>query len=197
MALADILSKIEGDALIEAEELVSQAERSAEETLAEARERAEREAAETIERGRRAAESEAETIRASARLAARDTALAARRDLIRETLERAAGAIAALPDERYTALFASHIATAARGGETVQVASADAKRLGGLEAAVRAAGGDGLGLVYSAEPADIEHGVVLLGTRARVDLSLAALLADREDELELRVSSVLFGDGKV
>lgn len=196
MALADIIARIEADAAAEAGELISAAEQAAEETLSLAREAAARESAVTVARGERSAASEADTLRASARLAARDEALAAKRAAIDAVLADAAAGIAALPDDKYVAWMAARIAAAARGGETVRIAPADESRLrAALPGALAALRGADAPAIDSA-PADVASGVVLVGDRARVDLSVEALLDERRDELAVEVSRILFAEEK-
>jgi len=192
VALADIIKRIDGDASAEAAAVVADARAQADALLASAREETERERAATLARAEHDAAAEAETVRASARLAARDRALAARQELVDEVLAEAHRAIVALNDDAYAALLARRIAAVARGGERVLVAGSDAVR---LESRLRDAL-DRLGapaLEWPSRPAPVDHGVVLLGDRVSVDLSIDALIDERRDELAMIAAEKLFG----
>jgi len=197
VALSDIIQRIEGDAATEADALVNAARAQAEATLTVAREQAEREGAAILSRGATAAAAEAETLRAAARLAARDGLVAAKGELIDQVLARAAQAVVELPDDEYSALMARRVAAASRGGERVRIAAADFGRLDSrLSDAVEKVAGRDLGLVFVDEPAEVEHGVVLLGDRSEVDLSVAALVEERRSELAMLAAQALFGGGE-
>ncbi len=194
MALKDIIDRIESEATQEARELVEAAEAESQRVVATARREAERAFERELERARAAAAAESETIVANARLAARDRALAERRALLDELFGRLETEVAELPPEAYVSLFAARIAAVARPGETVLVASADVGRLAGLRERV-AQIAPGLDLTWSDEPAGVGHGVVVVGARARADLSVASILADRRDSVEAVMSENLFGGG--
>lgn len=189
MAITDILARIEGDAAADAAEIVAAAEAEAARIVstAEATVAAEWEAA--LEAADRNAAEEAATLLAGARLAARDSLLAAKRDLAERVLERAREALETLPDAAYLELIGDAVEAAVRGGESVAIASVDAARLAGL--------GQRLGsrIPVSTEPAPIERGALLAGDRVRVEVSPAALIADRHEEL-LHVAVRALFDGQ-
>jgi hypothetical protein len=111
-------------------------------------------------------------------------------------LDAAARAVVELPDDTYVELVARRIAEAARGGERVLIAPADGARFDSrLPDAIRQAAGRDLGLVFADEPAEVEHGAVLMGDRSEVDLSVSALVEERRDRLAMLAAQVLFGDG--
>lgn len=197
MALADIISKIASDAESEAAEIIRIAEESASRVVAAAESEASSLSAARISRGEREADSQAATVRANARLSARDTALTARRELIDQVLAGAVAAIVALPDDAYARFLGTRIGSAARGGETVQIAPADIARLSAaLPAAVKAAA-PSLALTYSETPAQgIEHGAVLSADRSHEDFSIATIVAERKEELSMLASRILFGAGE-
>jgi hypothetical protein len=70
------------------------------------------------------------------------------------------------------------------------VAPADAQRLAGLPARLTALG---VQITTTDEPAPIARGILLTGDRVRTEVSPAALVADRGDELLLVASRELFG----
>jgi vacuolar-type H+-ATPase subunit E/Vma4 len=190
MAIGDIVEKIRTDAEAEAAQAVEAAEAEAERVIAEATARAEVAALRTLERARSLARTDAETLLANARLHARDAGLVARLGLVAEALVAAEEALVALPDAEYAALIARGVAEAATGRETLLVADADAERLRTtLPAALAAAG---VSLPLGTEPADAEHGVVLAGGGVRVEVSPAAFVAARRDELIAEADRLLF-----
>lgn len=197
MALADILNRIAADAAVEAQAVLDAARVEADQGLAEARSRAES-AADGIERATaREASLTAETLLANARLEARDALLVAKRDVLDTALTKLGERIVELPDADYTAFLASAIVGAARGGERVLVATADAGRLEGLHEAVKAvaqAAGRTLTLEFGGEQAAVAHGVMLLGTRDSVDLSVDGIIGGQRETLLMRLASLIFVD---
>jgi len=194
MALADIVQRIGGEAVDEADALITLAREQAELTLAGARADAERATARTLERARRDAEAEAETLRASARLGARDRVLAAKGALVQRVLTEARDTVLALDDDEYAEVLARRIVRTALGGERVLMAPSDVARLASrLPAAVIRVAPPGLALVWASELAPAEHGVILRGDRVSVDLSVDAAIEERHDELAMVAAARLFG----
>ncbi len=193
MALADILTRIDGDTSAETEAILSAATERAEQIVADAESRAAVHRAEVAAAAESAATREADTIVVNARLAARDAEVTARRLLIDEALSAAAEALAAQPDAEYARFLAQRIVEAARGGETLLFGSADAGRKAAVTAEL-ARIAPGLELSVAEEPAPFERGAMLQGSRVRADLSLPAIIAERRDDLELEVARVLFDE---
>lgn len=199
MALSDILERIAADAAAEAAEIRAAAEADAERILTLAEEQAAELSSRVLHDARRDAERDAETIAAAARLSARDEALGAKGELIARALDKLELAVAALPAGEYTAFLARAILESARGDERVLIAPADRAKLAGLEGAVAALASEGgrtLALTYSDDPAPVEHGVVLVGERDSVDLSVAGIIDGRREELTMRLASALFASGE-
>lgn len=195
MALADILNRIETDSTSEAAQLTDAARAEAERVLDDARSKAEEVAATMTSEAARDAALGAATIIANARLEARDSLLEAKRGLLESALDALAESIVALPDAEYQAYMARSIVHAARGSERVCVAPSDAGRLAGLPdvvATVVGTEGRDLQLVFDPTPADIEHGVVLLGDRDRVDLSIVGIIDAQREDLVMRLASRIF-----
>lgn len=190
MAITDILTRIEADAASEATAITGAAEAEAARIVAQAVSTvaSEREAA--LAEAERGAAEEAAMLLASARLAARDDLLTRKRALAERVLERAVDALVALPDAEYLELIAAGVARAAAGGETLAIAPADAKRLGGLAKRLE---DHGVRVTLAAEPAPIERGVLLTADRMRVEVSPASLVADNRDHLLLVAAGALFG----
>jgi len=190
VALSDIIARIEADAQAEADRIVAEATQRAEQIEAAARAGAERETAKTLAAARATARIDAETIVVKARLAARDAAVARRRELVDRALEATVDAIAGLPDEQYVAWLAARVVDAATGGETLRVGSADTAHEQALRREIERIA-PSLQLADSAQPAPFARGALLEGRRVRADLSLETLVADRRDALELVVAVVL------
>lgn len=195
MALADIIGRIESDAGAEARALVDGAaakvaviEAEAEREGVQAREHA-------LAAARHNAEARAATLRANARLAARDEMLSAKRALVERVLHEAEERLTALDDAAYTRLIARGIVRSARGGDVVRIAEADRQRLSALPAAVEAAAaqvGREVAVIFSAESADIAHGVMLDADRVSAEVSAASLVRGRRDELMALAAERLF-----
>jgi len=191
MAIDDIVARIRADGEAEAAAIVAEATDDATRLTGEAKARAQADASRTLARESAAARREAATILANARLKARDAMLTARLALDDEALSAARAAIVALPDERYASLMARGVAASSIDDEIVLVGSADMARLRtALPAALATAGSS---LTVSDVPADIEHGVVLVSDRVRVEVSPAAMVAAERASLMTDADRLLFG----
>ena len=194
MAIDDIVTRIAADARDEGDALLDAARADAERVRADARARAEARTASETARGTAEAERDAATLLANTRLAARDALLTARQELDGEAIDGIEAALIGSDDERYAALLARGIAEAAGVCSSLRVGTADADRLRrSLPDALAAAG---VALPIDDAPADIERGVVLLGDRVRVEVSAAAILKARRDDLLAEVDAALFGKGE-
>ncbi len=190
MAITDIIERIEADAAAEAGAIVEAAEAEAARLLAEAEAMLAAEREEALARVGREAAEEAGTLLANARLAARDELLVEKRALVERVLERARESLETLPDAQYLEFIAAGVREASAGGEALAVAPADSRRLGGLAARLTELG---VRVTLASEPAPLEHGVLLVGDRVRVEVSPAAIIASRRDELLQTVARELFG----
>lgn len=190
MAITDIIERIETDATAEAGSILAAAEAEAARLLADAEATIAAERAQALETAGREAAEEAGMLLANARLAARDVLLTEKRALAERVLERAGESLAALPDAQYLEFIAAGVQRAAAGGETLAIAPADTKRLGGLAETLAARG---VSVTPMSEPAPIARGVLLTGDRVRVEVSPAATIADRRDDLLLMAARELFG----
>ena len=193
MALADIVKRIDRDAQAEAAEILLAAEAEAEAVLEAASRRAERTFEAKVEQARHEAEEQASLIVASARLRGRDRLLAEKRVLIERVFAKAREELLSLPDEEYAALLARDVAVAARGREKVALGTEDAERLRRhLPSALEALGCE---LAIIDEPAPMAHGVVLIGDRMMVEVSVDSMFAARTEEYEALVARELFEGG--
>jgi vacuolar-type H+-ATPase subunit E/Vma4 len=194
VAIDDIVGRIATDAGDESQVLLDAAHADAERARADARARGEALTAREAARGRADAARDAATLLANARLAARDAMLTARQALDSGALASVEAAQVTLDDDRYVALLARGIAAAADGCDGMRLGTADVDRLRrALPAALAAAG---VTLPIEDTPADVERGVVLTGDRVRVEVSAAATVAARRDELLAEVDAALFGKGE-
>jgi vacuolar-type H+-ATPase subunit E/Vma4 len=191
VALADIISKIRSDAELEAAQLLDSAQRRADTIDAAARADADGHRKAVLARAESDARREADRIVVSARLVARDAALTQRRTLVDEVLQLTTGALAAAPDAEYATFLARRIAEVARGGEVLRFGAADLARADSIVEALRMIA-PGLDLSVASDAAPFERGALIEGDRVRADLSLAAIVEERRDELELVVATALF-----
>ncbi len=191
MALADIINRIASDGSAESEGELAAATARAEQIIADARAQAESHHEHALETARRDSASAAATIVASARLAARDQALAAKRELIAETLDRVVEVIEALPADRYARLLTEGIANSARPRDIVALAAADRGLADAVRGAVESSAAEPT-LQWSDEPAPITRGALVTGPRTTVEITPASIVAERRDELESMVATELF-----
>lgn len=192
MSLADIVRKIEHDAAAEAAEIIGVAEEDASKVRADAVREAAALGEHELSQARSGAEEDARMRVAAARLAGRDRLLAEKRVMIERVIAESAEKLVAMPDEEYAALIAREIAKVTRGSETVVLGEADAKRLEAhLPAAMEKAG---CSVEIGGTTSEIERGVLLEGDRMRVEVSIAALVAARQERCETLVAQTLFGE---
>ena len=194
MALADIIEKIETEASAEAAALVVAAEERALQILERARsEAAQAHDADLAEATEQAQREAARTV-VAARRAARDEGLSRKRALVSEVLEQVIASLTSAPAGVYAGFLARQVAAAAWGGETAHLGSADTRLADAFAEGVRMSA-PGLDITIADTPAPFEHGVLLVGDRVRVDLSLASIVGERREELEHLVASILFERG--
>lgn len=191
MAIDDIVARIASDAESEAAALFDAARADAERIVEAARDRAETRAARALARARTEAERDASTLLAGARLSSRDALLTARNASGADALARVEAALLALPDKAYAAVLARAIAPVAAPGSVLMLGTDDAVRLRTtLPDALRAVGVE---VSVSDVPADVARGVVIGGDRVRVEVSPAAIVAARREELAADIDRGLFG----
>jgi vacuolar-type H+-ATPase subunit E/Vma4 len=191
VALKDILTRIGTDGDTEAQAILSTAKEQAAALVAEATERAKAHRAQVAAAAQATAAREADTILVNARLAARDAEVSARRALIDEVLAATAEALAALPDGEYVRFLAGRIAREASGGERLSFGSEDRDRANAVVRELERIAPQ-LEVSVSGGPASFARGALLEGARVRADLSLAALVEECREELEIVAARVLF-----
>ncbi|MDY0087707.1 MAG: V-type ATP synthase subunit E [Coriobacteriia bacterium] len=191
MALADILQRIEEDSLDEASVILQQAEEAAAAVRADAQDHARRLLDRTVARATAEAEAAGKTRLATARLTARDRALAAKRQLVEQVISEVADHLETLPADEYVRFIANQVAQVAKGSETLLIGFADEPRLAGvLGPALAEAGAK---ITIGGPTSEIERGVVVEGDRVKVEVSARALVASRKAELVAAASETLFG----
>jgi V/A-type H+-transporting ATPase subunit E len=194
VAIADIITRIEDDARAEADAIISAARERADAVRERARIDAEREAERIVERTLTQAKVEADTLLANARLAARDSLLAAKKDLAERALTEAETRLESLPDDEYAALIAREVAKVAVPGQRVRVSAADGSRLSTLDALLRDAGVD---VTVEDGSADVDRGVCVEGDGVRVEVSAASYIAEhRADLLHVAVGVLFSGEDR-
>lgn len=194
MAIADIITRIEDDARAEADAIISAARERADAVRERARIDAEREAERIVERTLAQAKVEADTLLANARLAARDSLLAAKKDLAERALAEAGHRLEDLPDDEYVALIAREVAEVAVPGQRIRVSAVDEQRLRKLGALLRDAGVD---VTVDGTSPDIERGVCVEGDGVRVEVSAASYIAEhRADLLHVAVRTLFAGEDR-
>jgi vacuolar-type H+-ATPase subunit E/Vma4 len=192
VALADILQRIEEDAYAEAAEIIRVAEEAAAGVRAEAQERARARLHEVVAHTTAEAEAAARTRLATARLAARDNALAAKRHLVERVLADVVKHLESLSAEEYSAFIVREVKSVARGGEALSIGQEDHGRLGiSLTPALKAAGVD---VRVRGVTGAIGRGVLIEGDRVKVVVSARSLVESRRDRLIALVSETLFGE---
>ena len=198
MPLANLLAKIEKDALREGEALLAEARSRAEDIISEAEERSraasERLMREYEEKARRECASEMSAALNDGKSALLET----QEMMLRETVDEALRRFEALPDSTYRAWLKGIIIRSARGDETVVAPERERALLskGLLEEInreLRAAGREGR-LEISGEGASFRGGVVLRGDRTLDNLTLEKLAEELVKEKEGELLRILFGE---
>lgn len=191
MALADILQRIEAEAQAEADAILARAEEAAEGVRAEAQERGAERTRQIVEHTRHEAEAAARTRLATARLAARDNALAAKRHLVERVLAEVVVQLESMPPDEYAAFIAREVARVARGGEALSIGHDDHGPLSiHLGPALAAAGAE---VRMRGTTGAVDRGVLVEGDRVRVEISARTYVESHRDRLITLVSHELFG----
>ncbi|MCI9413712.1 MAG: hypothetical protein HFJ79_00850 [Clostridiales bacterium] len=200
--------------MIGKEQLIASIREEAEQSARKKREEAQRKAVQLLEQAKESAEAEgrllldkalqqADRLRQNARSAAameaRGLLLTERRRLIAETLEETRRRLLSLPDDVYFQMISRWIAASAESktGGTLVFGERDRQRLpaGFLDELRRQPRCEDLRLAERTGPLD--GGVLLCYGDIEINLSLAALMEARREELEDRINRALFSEGYV
>ena len=187
----NIINKILADAEQKCAEILTTAEKEAQEIADSARSaiEAERETLDkrletlTVERERNAL--------ASADLEARKYKLREKQRLISACYDKALNALTKMSDKQKLDFIGKILKTYAEKGETVCVTNADKNIV-----TQKFLDGFNLGLILSKETVDAVGGVVLCGASYDKDLTYPKLVAYFREQTEAQVASILFGDNK-
>lgn len=199
MGMAEIGERILADARREAEEELSRAGAAADEARASARQEAERVRAEVMRAAEAEARSERQRILAAGEMEPKRALLAAKGELIAETLARVRARLgSATSGAQYKRLLLSWIERGAADlpGPEVEVILAErdvrAKVLGEKDLASLAPRLPGRRLVLSRETRPILGGVVLRSGAVELNASFDARLEARQDELAAEIARRMF-----
>jgi len=199
MALEDILRKIKGEAIAEAERIQAEARAEQERLLAAGQAKAQ----EVGDRIRSAGQALAQDTRrrelATASVEVRRVVLSAKQEVLSEVFERALTQLADLPDDEYRALLAElAVRAAVTGREQVAVSARDRSRLDDQWLAEvnakLAARGLEPGLTFSGATRNLRGGLVLLAGDIEINCSFERTLAAVREQLEPEVAAMLFPD---
>jgi len=199
MPLEDILSTIRNRAEETAREILNDAEMRAKRRVESARAEARERAAGILS----AAEAEAAKIEAAAKTRAaarqRQAVLREKQALVEGVFLKAREALASMSAGEYRQLILESLARSAEGGETVVLGPEDRERLGtGFEAELgRRLSSLGKSTAVKTEFAEgsLGGGYILTSGGVSLNSTFPALLKRFEDELEIEVARILFGEG--
>lgn len=188
MGKQEIIDRILSDAESEAQAIIAEAQRSADETISAANAKIAAERAETEAEIALISERVASGRAAAARLDSAKILLAEKRRVIDEIYSRALERLLSLGEKDYLKIVEKMIAENAEEGDLI-VLSADFKYADGVKNLPVVAK---LGLKISPERAPIRGGVRLCGKLSDKDLSFAALLGADLDEHQAELAARLF-----
>ena len=191
MALPDIITKIDAEACEQVRAIQDGAKQDVARIEAQTAAECARYEDQRYASAEKKAQQEANSILVGARMQARAEAGRARRRVFDQVFASVARKLASLETDQWVQVFAPRVAEAARAGERVLLGQRDAGRAERLRLALAQAGTD---VVVTGEPAGFERGVLIVGERSYVDLSVAALAAQQKREMEPEVCRILFGN---
>ena len=193
------LDKIMEDIQTESAETVAGIRRDADGQIeiirAEAQRKADAACAKVREDGERAVSDRLTRARSAAELLHRKKILAAKQELIGETIVQAQQDILALPADQYFELLIKIAAVnAVKGNGEISFNKKDAERLpADFTSRLQAALPQGITLTVSAKTADIAGGFILLYDGIEENCSLEAIFAEKREEMQDQVRTILFG----
>ena len=181
-------------AQLQAEVILADARREAEELMAKARADAKREAEEIAARGRRSAEERQARLASVAQLDARKLELAAKQEMLAKAYDRAMERLTSLPDEEYVGLLAGLAAEASSTGREEVILSQKDRARYGKQVVTQANErlGDGH-LTLSVQTRPIRGGLILSDGDVEVNCTFETLVRLLRGEMDRTVVEVLFG----
>ncbi len=194
-----IIGRIEADALLEAERILSEAREKADETAAEIQKKADALKAELAQKGEAEAAERKKRIIGVAELEARKRLLETKQGMIDKAFETAREKLAKLPGKELISVLARLAAEASRtGSERVKLTAKDREAIGNdvVKAAnklLKEAGKPaGLTLSEAVLDASAAGGVLLAGENIEVNCTFAALLENLRGEMASEIAGILF-----
>jgi len=192
-----ITARIRSDAEAESEAALAEAKREADEVIKYYGEDAEKQADELLRRGVSQAEERLKRLAGVAELEAGKNILAAKQEMLEEAFDRAALAIAALPEEKYTEFLAKLAVRYARtGNEQILLSKKDkdaygVKFLSAANAALFKSGKQA-SLSLSETIAEIDGGLILKEGDVEVNCAIGTIVHFMRDKISVEVADVLF-----
>ncbi|MDR1669373.1 MAG: hypothetical protein LBR76_05395 [Oscillospiraceae bacterium] len=194
-----IIGRIEADALLEAERILSHARGAADETAAEYQKKADALKAELTRKGEAEAAERRKRAVGVAELEARKRLLETKQRMIDNAFQAAREKLAALPAAELVSILARLASGASRtGNEELVLSAADREAIGAnvVKAANKlqkdAGKPAGLTLSQRALSAEDAGGVLLAGDNIEVNCTFAALLGALRDEMAPEIAGILF-----
>ena len=192
-----ILDRISSDAAAQAEKIISEAEENSRRIREDYEDRAKAACDKILEDARNTAVTRAERRDSAAQLDARNYTLDIKQQVLSQVFDKAAEALADLPDKEYSS-FLAHLAAKASesGDEEIIFSASDREKVGAdvVSAAnglLSAAGRKGE-LTLSDRTADIRGGFILARGRIETNCSVDVLVGSYKDELTLDIAKILF-----
>ena len=188
-----ITGRIAADGQKEADAILAEARRQADEIAARFDAQARKESGEIVARGRRTADERVERLAGVAQLDARKLELAAKQEMLKRAYDLALEKLETLPDDQAVALLADlAVQASSTGREQVILSQKDRARYG--KAAVTRANeklGDGH-LTLSEQTRPIRGGLILSDGDVEVNCAFETLVRLQRGELDRQVAKVLF-----
>ncbi len=202
MSAEKIVEKILSDARAEAERILEEARAQAAQIREHAQLEAQRQRELILAQAQLEAQSRRRALLAEATAAARNAVLGAKRAVLNNVFAHTADKLAAMPANEYKSWLLQLLVKAVEtGDEEVILSPADRQTLGGTlvrEANAQLAQQSKKGaLKLSAETRDVGRGFILKGKNSEINVTLKTLLRRAQDELEIEVAQMLFGEGRV
>lgn len=182
-----IISGIIDEARVEAEQIISDADKKAEEMVKYAQSENAEHTAKIIADAEKSAELIVSTGKSGAALIVRDAILAAKRGEIERVLSEVSNRINAMPDREYFAFLASVAQKSGVSGELYPAAKDKNRDISLLKEAL-----SGTDISISEQTVDIDGGFVLKCGDIEINAEPAALVRERMSELVDCVNGILF-----
>ncbi len=190
-----IISKINDDSAARCAFIIDKAQKECDEIIAKAKADGEKLEAQLLENAEKESASVIAMAKSGASQISRQNLLAARVDLISDTLAKLLERMKSLPEEEYfSALIKLACENAMKGKCIAKLSSEDNNRIpkgfgNKLADALREKGTE---CVLSAEPADISSGILLVYGDIEVNCSFDAVIEEKSDYLKAEISEILF-----